>query len=176
MMPSSSIDQKNEQALWYLLAAKPKQEFRALEQLQNQQINAFCPKIKVEKLRRGKKCVVEEALFAGYLFVCISVDSPHWHKVRSTRGVRDWVRFGGEIAKLPQALVEQLIELDKNLQQQPVVSRFNQGQKVRILSGPFAGLTAIYQQQEGESRSLILVEFLGQSNRLKIENEQITND
>ncbi|MDQ7050421.1 MAG: transcription/translation regulatory transformer protein RfaH [Enterobacterales bacterium] len=176
MTLSATDNQKTDQNPWYLLAAKPKQEFRALEQLQNQKILAFCPKIKVEKLRRGKKCVVEEALFAGYLFVCISMDSPNWYKVRSTRGVRDWVKFGGEIAKLPRELAQQLIELDQNLKQQPVLSRFNQGQKVRILSGPFAGLKAIYQQEDGESRSLILVEFLGQSNRLKVENEQITND
>jgi len=176
MTSDSSISPQASSTIWYLLAAKPKQEFRAIEQLQNQQIKAFCPKIKVEKMRRGKKCVVEEALFAGYMFINISMDSPQWHKVRSTRGVRDWVRFGGEIAKLPKELVEQLIELDQDIAQQPVVSRFNKGEKVRILSGPFAGLKAIYQQEDGTNRSLILVAFLGQTNRLKVENGQITND
>ncbi len=182
-MSQTSIDSKTQlktpltqSCHWYLLATKPKQEFRALEQLENQEITAFCPKIKLEKMRRGKKCVVEEALFSGYLFVQIETHDPNWYKVRSTRGVRDWVRFGGEIARLPQALIEQLIELDEHFEEQPVISRFNKGQKVRILSGPFAGLTAIYEQEDGESRSLILVEFLGQSNRLKVENEQITND
>jgi len=161
---------------WFLAAAKSKQELRAVEQLKNQGINAFCPMIKVEKLQRGKKKIIEEALFCGYLFVNLSTDSPRWHKVRSTRGIRDWVRFAGEVAKLPIDLVNNLIEMTTKTDQQVIISRFNQGQKVRILSGPFSGLKGIYDKDDGELRSMILVDFLGQTNRLKIANEQITTD
>jgi len=160
---------------WYLAATKPRQEIRAVEHLNNQNIKSYCPTVKVEKIRRGKKSIVTEALFTSYVFVNISNDNPLWHKIRSTRGIRDWVRFGGKIAQLPNGLVETLINCE-DPENEVVISCFEQGQPVRILTGPFAGLKAIFDKPDGESRSMLLVEFLGQINCLKVENEQITTD
>jgi transcriptional antiterminator RfaH len=47
---------------WLLLQVKPRQEMRALENLERQQAQCYCPLIQVEKLRRGKRIRVEEAL------------------------------------------------------------------------------------------------------------------
>ena len=161
---------------WYLATAKPRQEARAVENLNNQKIKAFCPTVKIEKLLRGKKQIVTEALFTGYLFINLSPQDALWHKVRSTRGIRDWVRFAGEVAKIPDNLVTSLIQANVEPEQQLVISHFNKGQAVRILSGPFAGLKAIYDKEDGEMRSMILVNFLGQTNRLQVPNEQIITD
>lgn len=161
---------------WYLATAKSRQEARAVDNLKNQHIEAFCPTVKVEKLRRGKKQIVTEALFTGYLFINLSPQHALWHKVRSTRGIRDWVRFAGEVAKIPDGLVSSLIWANAQPEKQVIISRFNKGEKVRILSGPFAGLKAIYDKTDGEMRSMILVNFLGQINRLKVPNEQIIID
>ena len=95
---------------WYLAASKPKQEARAVENLTNQDIQAFCPMVKVEKLRRGNKVLVDEALFTGYIFINLSQQSPLWPKVRSSRGVRDWVKFAGNVAKLPDDLMNSLLK------------------------------------------------------------------
>ena len=159
---------------WYLVASKPKQEFRAVEQLENQGIKAYSPSVKVEKIVRGKAKIITEALFAGYLFVHLSNQSPLWHKVRSTRGVRDWIRFAGEVATIPTNLVEKLVTVDEEPEHQIVINRFREGQSVRILSGPFVGLEGVFDKSDGESRAMVLVEFLGQSNRLAVSNEQIT--
>jgi len=161
---------------WYLVASKPRQELRAGEHLDNQGIQNYCPTVKVEKIRRGKKHIVTEALFTSYLFIHISSDNPLWHKVRSTRGIRDWVRFGGEIAKLPNQLVEELIKNGTDPENEVVISCFERGAPVQILSGPFSGLKAIYDKPDGESRSMLLVEFLGQINSLNVANEQIITD
>jgi transcriptional antiterminator RfaH len=161
---------------WYLATAKPRQESRAVENLENQQIQAFCPTVKVEKLRRGKKEIVTEALFTGYLFINLSPQDALWHKVRSTRGIRGWVRFAGEVAKIPDKLVTSLIQANFEPELQLVISHFNKGQAIRVLSGPFAGLKGIYDKEDGELRSMILVNFLGQTNHLKIPNEQIISD
>lgn len=161
---------------WYLATAKPRQEVRAVENLENQHIKAFCPTVKVEKLRRGKKQIITEALFTGYLFINLSPQNALWHKVRSTRGIRDWVRFAGDVAKIPEKLVTTLIQANIEPEQQLVINHYNKGEAVRILSGPFAGLKAIYDKEDGEMRSMILVDFLGQTNRLKVPNEQIITD
>ena len=82
-----------EQALWYLVATKPKQEQRAAEHLSNQFIEYFLPEIEVEKSLRGKRSVRIEPLFPGYLFVALPKDSVFWSKIRSTRGIRDVIVF-----------------------------------------------------------------------------------
>ena len=77
--------------------------------LKNQNIHAFCPTIKIEKIKSTKTQIVEEAIFKGYIFIQIAVDDSCWHKVRSTRGIRDWIRFAGKVAKIPGDLVLDLI-------------------------------------------------------------------
>lgn len=161
---------------WYLATSKPKQECRAIENLKNQGINAFSPTIKVEKIRAGKKLVVEETMFTGYLFINLSPEDGLWHKIRSTRGIRDWVRFSGKAARIPTQLVSQLIEQQQSQEKTIVKSTFKPGEEVRILSGPFEGLKGIYLAQNGEERALILIEFLGKQNRLKLANEQIVSE
>ena len=163
-----------EQAKWYLAMSKPRQEKRAIEQLTNQGVTACCPMIQVEKLVRGKRQMVEEPLFTGYLFIQLTEQSAEWGKVRSTRGIRDWVRFGGQVAQAPCAMVQVFVEAGNNQDcHQPVINLFEKGQSVQILTGPFAGLKGIFEKHDGEMRSMILIEFLGKQNRLKLDNEQI---
>jgi len=161
---------------WYLAASKPKQEARAVENLTNQDIQAFCPMIKVEKLRRGNRVLVDEALFTGYIFINLSQQSSLWPKVRSSRGVRDWVKFAGNVAKLPDNLMDSLLKINLSTDNPIIVNRFNPGEKLRILSGPFSGLSAIFEKDDGEKRSMILVEFLGQKSRLTLPNDQIISN
>ncbi|MET1253587.1 transcription/translation regulatory transformer protein RfaH [Aliikangiella maris] len=171
MSDINTVSQQSVQE-WYLAASKPRQETRAIENLHNQGITAFAPTIFVEKLYAGKKRVIEEALFPGYVFISLSPKDGLWHKVRSTRGIRDWVRFSSIPAKLPLNLVQEFIEKQNNDQQEVVKRCFNPGDCISIMSGPFRGLKGIYEASSGEERSLILIEFLGKVNRLKLENNQ----
>jgi transcription antitermination factor NusG len=54
---------------WFLVQTKPKQEIRALKNLQLQGLGAFCPLVQVEKLYAGRRRVSQEVLFPNYLFV-----------------------------------------------------------------------------------------------------------
>ena len=161
---------------WYLAVSKPRQEARAVENLKNQGINAYSPHVNVEKISAGKKRVVCEALFSGYVFINLSPDDGLWFKVKSTRGIRDWVRFTGKVAKLPTKLVNQLKQEKQENLDSLVLRKLVKGNPVRILSGPFEGLIGIFECPNGEQRSMILIEFLGKSNQLTFANEQITRD
>ena len=81
---------------WLLLQVKPRQEMRALENLERQQAQCYCPLIQVEKLRRGKRIHVEEALFPGYFFINFDPQKSNltYTAIRSSRGVSKIVRFG----------------------------------------------------------------------------------
>ncbi|WP_144393563.1 transcription/translation regulatory transformer protein RfaH [Pleionea sediminis] len=153
---------------WYLVATKPKQESRAKEHLANQGIEFFLPEVEIEKAARGKRVVRKEPLFPGYVFVLLSDSDALWSKVRSTRGLRDFIRFSGRPAKVASSIVEHLkLELDSRdlkLSQIP-----QKGSKVLLTSGPFRGLEAIFEVLDGEHRAIILLELLGKAQRITVE-------
>ncbi|PCI73558.1 MAG: transcription/translation regulatory transformer protein RfaH [Gammaproteobacteria bacterium] len=158
---------------WFLAATKPNQEFRAVENLKNQNIHSFCPTIKLEKVKGAKKQIVEEAIFKGYIFIQIALDDSCWHKVRSTRGIRDWIRFAGKVAKIPSDLVLDLINTITS-KKIVLLNQMNDGDKVRILSGPFEGLEGVFQKGDGDVRAIILLNFLGKFNRISIDQSQLS--
>lgn len=153
-----------ERRSWYVIQTKPRQEFRALEQLQNQGFTCFLPTLQQERIRRGKRTTAVEPLFARYLFIQLDTVSSNWSPIRSTRGVSNLVAFGGRFATLPDAWVEALQSAANPVQRR----LFEHGERVAIAAGPFAGLEGIYQMPDGQARALVLVELMGQSHRLAL--------
>lgn len=149
---------------WYVIQAKHKQEFRALEQLQNQGFNCFLPTLQIEQIRRGKLSICVEPLFARYLFIRLDNVTCNWSPIRSTRGVSHLVAFGGRFAILPDSCVDALQSMPKDLPQR----LYEPGERVAITSGPFAGLEGIYQAVGGEARAMVLLELMNQSQKLLI--------
>ena len=161
------------QVAWYRVHCKPKQEVRAQENLNNQLINSFLPTISVEKVIRGKRQSVEEVMFPGYLFVELAITGEYWSKIRSTRGVRDFVRFGGVPAKISLELLEQLKVIDSNLVTNVAAETPKAGDRVRIMSGPFKDLEGVFQMPDGEQRSIVLLNILGKESKLEVMNRDI---
>lgn len=158
---------------WYLVHTKPRQEARALENLQRQHYPCLLPMLRVERIRQRRLAVVEEPLFPRYLFIELS-DEVNWSPIRSTLGVSNLVRFGGAAAKVPPAVVEALRqELAERQRQDPARPLFSPGQKVRITEGPFAGLDAVFDMADGEARAMVLIELLSKQVRLPLEVTQI---
>ena len=117
---------------WLLAYTKPRQETLADENLRRQGFEVICPQLRVQKLRRRKWIWVEEPLFPRYLFVG-AADQQSWAPVRSTVGVADLVRFGGQVAEVPEDLVATLGQASLEPRQNRPL--FEQGQKVRIVTG-----------------------------------------
>jgi transcriptional antiterminator RfaH len=150
-------------ASWYLVHTKPRQEFRALEQLRNQGYVCFLPTLQAEKIRNGKLETCHEPLFTRYLFIQLNSITSNWSPIRSTRGVTQLVAFGGRFATIPDACVEALRNGPQNVQRR----LFETGERVAITYGPFAGLEGIYQLPDGEARALVLIELMSQPQKLK---------
>lgn len=154
---------------WHVVQTKPKQEFRALEHLQNQGFTCFLPTLKTERIIRGKVDTCVEPLFSRYLFVRLSATSGNWSPIRSTRGVSKLVAFGGRFATLPDACVDAL----QGVQQMNPQRLFEPGERVAITSGPFAGLEGIYQLPDGEARALVLIDLMNQPQKLRLAVESL---
>jgi transcriptional antiterminator RfaH len=161
---------------WLLLQVKPRQEKRALENLVRQQAECYCPLIQVEKLIRGKRIHVEEALFPGYFFINFDPQESNltFTAIRSSRGVSKIVKFGEEPAKVPESLILQIKDCEKvNSQPLNAPNVPQKGDTVIILEGPFKGLQAVYSQTDGQQRSIVLISLLHQQAPTSLANTQI---
>lgn len=159
---------------WYLLYCKRGEQNRAKLHLENQNIECFYPQIEVEKIVRGKRKVVEEPLFPSYMFVRFDYENgPSFTTVRSTRGVVDFIRFGA----LPHEIQGDLVYELKLVEQEAVetVKEYlpEEGQMIRVKSGQFSGIDAIYMEQDGEARSIMLVKMINQVVPVSIDNKDL---
>mgnify|MGYP003347629671 CR=1 FL=1 len=163
------MTEKNHKA-WYVVHTKPKQEARALENLQNQGYVCFLPMMQVQKLRRQKVQWVTEPMFSRYLFIQLDDQTQNWGPIRSTLGVSKLVYFGSQPAKVDPQLIDLLQSREEAL---PAETIFQPGDAVVITAGPFAGIEAVYQTSDPERRSMILLEILSKRVTMRIDAGQL---
>lgn len=154
---------------WYLLQCKPRQDQRALENLQRQNYLCFQPVCHQERLVRGVRKIVEEPLFPGYLFIQLEAGS-NWAPLRSTRGVARVVSFGGQPRPVADDLIARLRAREAGQSPRPLLL---QGETVRIEHGPLAGLEAIFLCTQGEQRVVLLMNLLQREQRVQLPLEMI---
>lgn len=152
-------------ARWYLVQCKPRQELRAAENLRNQLLPCYCPEHSVEKIRHGKRAVIQQPLFPGYLFINLCKLNDNWHSIRSTRGVHRLVTFANEPLAVPDEVIDTLQTRLAQAEEQPM---FNEGTPVTITNGPFKDLDAIFCKADGEERAIILLNLLQRQQQIKV--------
>jgi transcriptional antiterminator RfaH len=158
---------------WHVIHTKVREEFRALENLQNQGFEVFLPTCQVQKKSQGKIKLATEALFSRYLFIRLSDVSSNWFPIRSTRGVSELLRFGQatEPVVIPDPILEYLKQ--RCSQEEPLHELFQSGEMLEITSGPFKGFFGFFEKlqtlPDGLSRAMLLVEVLGSVQKLQIQ-------
>lgn len=154
---------------WYLIHTKPRQEKRALLNLQQQGYECYLPVIASEKLTRGALSIVDEPLFPRYLFILLDhgESAKSWSPIRSTKGVNRLVSFGVEPAKVDAGLVDMLRINEEIIHAQPQ-RLFSAGDRVLVTEGAFAGIEAVYQMADGERRAMVLIELLSRPVKMSV--------
>ena len=132
----------SETALWYAVATKARDEAVAKANLERQDYQVFLPTTCSKKRRRGRWTRVTEPLFPGYLFVSLVLGADDPAPIRSTVGCIGLVRFGQTHTPVPSSLIAALKARLEGASDAPLP--FNQGDSVRLIAGPFAGIEAIF--------------------------------
>lgn len=145
---------------WYVVRAKPRQEQRALANLRNQQLEAFMPECTVTKIRRGKRTQVVEPMFPGYVFVELDQYASMYHKVKHTFGVAKILTFGEQPAIVPDGLIKELRQITASNTQQVSENTPQIGALMEISEGPFKGLLGRIIELDGDSRCILLLDWL----------------
>ncbi len=162
-------------ALWLAVHTKPRQERTAEEHLTRQGFECFFPRaFNVQRrLKREKPRI--EALFPRYLFIRAAIGVQDLSPVRSTRGVSRVVRFGTQLARVPDWVIRSLHSMMDGetglIQLAP--PRLERGNVVEVLDGPLAGLKAIFQQMDGKHRAVLLMSLLGREQRVTVPSAEL---
>ncbi|WP_323084053.1 transcription/translation regulatory transformer protein RfaH [Providencia alcalifaciens] len=159
---------------WYLLYCKRGQLDRAVEHLTRQHVTCMTPMTEMEKVVRGKRTVITEALFPNYLFVKFDHEQIHTTTIQSTRGVSHFIRFGALPAEVPEEIIELIQQTPVGHTQSPDLP--SQGDSVVITEGIFAGVKAIFNEPNGESRSILLLNILNTTVAKVIDNTQFRKE
>jgi transcriptional antiterminator RfaH len=155
---------------WYLLHTNPRKELLVANQLHAYEVEVFVPTITIKRgYNRGTR---EEALFPHYLFVQTDLLSSRVPNLRHLPGVRTLVHFGGQPAIVADAVVDHIrrrVEANK-VSITLADHLYNPGQPLRIRTGPFAGLDAIFQGGlKGTERAQVLLEVLGRLTKVELD-------
>jgi transcriptional antiterminator RfaH len=151
---------------WYLIKTKPRQEHVAIINLENQNFHVYCP----YALMRNKN----EVLFPGYIFIQLDNDTQDWSPIRSTKGVSHLIRFGLSFAKIPDNIIEFIKTNELNTSEKlKNINKFNPGDKVQITDGVFKSCIAIFKSYKSDERVLLLMNLLGQQQKLTIKQESL---
>lgn len=142
---------------WYLLQCKPNQQSRAQEHLDNQGFITYAPQLKTERIIRRKRVIRDEAVFPGYVFIQLDINSD-WRALQATRGVSRTVSFNGLPHCIPQELIDGL-RRQYNPQQAPKCL-FKPGDTVSITDGCFKDLQAIVKAVTSDERIIVLMNIL----------------
>ncbi|TKI07126.1 transcription/translation regulatory transformer protein RfaH [Martelella alba] len=155
---------------WYLLYCKRGQLLRAKEHLERQEVSCLSPMVTLEKIVRGKRAAVSEPLFPNYLFIEFDPERIHTTTISATRGVSHFVRFGNLPVTVPSDVIEELRGHHYEGITDPQTP--HSGDTVVITAGVFEGLQAIYTEPDGETRSILLLNFLNKQVSQSLDNRQ----
>ena len=160
---------------WYAVCCKPRQEAVAEENLVRQGFHVYLPRIRIRRRRRGQWIDSIEVLFPRYLFIRIDPLLQNLATVRSTRGAVGLVRFGGQPAVVPDEVIDALLQCQDPASglHQENRTPFCAGDRIKLVDGPFAGMEAVFAEQDGEKRVIVLLELLGKTNQVRVARDWV---
>ena len=158
---------------WYLIQFKPNSHRLAMRNLKRQGFETFMPMQEITRRKASRFVSYLRPLFPGYMFVSVEPESKPWSKINSTLGVSRLVSFNNTPKPLPSKLVSTLMLRRDNEGKLLQAEKFNSGDNVEVLTGPFANFVATVETIDTEQRVWILMEFMGQSTSMQISPNQI---
>ena len=156
---------------WYAAYTSANHEKRVTEQLKARSVQHFLPLYSSVRRWKDRKVKLELPLFAGYVFVKMALRDRL--RVQQIPGVANLVSFGGVPAALSAADVDTLrTSLSNGLRIEPhpyLVA----GRKVRLQSGPLAGLTGIVVRRKAGARFVISVDLIQRSLAVELDEADL---
>lgn len=147
---------------WYALHTRSRFENVVNEGLGKKTLDVFLPKITVKSRRRDRHKMIRVPLFPGYVFVRTDLNPVEHIEILKTTGAVRLIGSGRKPVAIPDATIDSLkimVATDGDI---ITGTRFKKGDRVMVVSGPFAGVTGIFASYRGDDRVIVNIEALGQ--------------
>lgn len=135
--------------------------------------NIIIPSEKKIKIKNGKRKVVEEKIFPGYVMVEMIVDDDSWYVVRNTPNVTGFIGTG----TIPTPISEKEVKaLQKRMGVEEPKFKIDVtvNSPVRIIDGPFKNLEGkITNIDEAKGKIKVLVSMFGRETPVELDFLQI---
>ena len=131
------------------------------------------PQKTVTQIKGGKKQEREEKIFPGYVLVEMIMDEDSWYVVRHTAGVTKFVGSAKKPIPARESEIKKILHRSSS-QTQKIELDVKAGDKVRIVSGPFADFIAdIIEVYPDKSKLRANVSIFGRETPVELEYKQI---
>jgi transcriptional antiterminator NusG len=145
-------------------------------QMEEKIYDVHIPMEDVMEIKNGKKQVVQRKVFPGYLLVKMIYDNDSWYVVRNTPGVTGFVAAGtgSKPTPLSKREVEKILAVKKEEVKPTYRLGFEEGDVVRIISGPFADFNGtISEINVDQSKLKVLVNIFDRETPVELGFDQV---
>ncbi len=142
--------------------------------MQGKIFQVLVPKEKKIKIKNGKRRVIEEKIFPGYVLVDMAVDDESWYVVRNTPNVTGFIGAGTTPSPLSQEEVDAMMKRIGTTEEPQVTIDLQIGAAVKIGDGPFKGFEGKVSEVDGaRGKVKVLVSMFGRETPLELDFTQV---
>ncbi len=168
------------QPKWYAVHTHPgcedavfrylKQRIKALE-MEDKIFEVLVPKQKKAKIKRGKREIIEEKVYPGYVLVKMILDDNTWYIVRNTPRVTGFV---GTNITHPTPLSEEEVEKWLKKEEPEFKIDYQPGETIQVTDGPFKGKEGkISEIDEKKGKLKVEIPLFGRETNVELDVLQV---
>jgi transcription termination/antitermination protein NusG len=149
-----------------------KQRIESMD-MEDKIFNILIPTEKKIKIKNGKRKVLEEKIFPGYVMVEMVVTDDSWYVVRNTPNVTGFIGVGTTPTPISEKEVKDL-QKRMGVEEPKFKIDVTEGSPVRIIDGPFKNLEGkVTSVDEEKGKIKVLVSMFGRETPVELDFLQI---
>lgn len=141
--------------------------------MENKIFNVLIPTEKKIKIKNGKRKIVTEKIFPGYVMVEMVVDDNSWYVVRNTPNVTGFIGAGTTPTPISDKEIKEL-QKRMGLEEPTYKIDVTVGSPVKITDGPFKGYEGkVAQIDEARGKVKVLISMFNRETPMELDFLQI---
>ena len=165
-LPTSWLERR-----WYALYTCANHEKRVAAQIEACGVEHFLPVSQSVRRWKDRNVTLNLPLFPGYVFVHMALRDRL--RVLQIPSVAHLVGFNGQPAAFPEAEIEILRAAPLQRLRAEPHPFLTVGRRVRIISGPFAGLEGVLKRKKGNLRVVVSLVLIQQSVAVEVNESDL---
>ena len=151
---------------WIAVYTKSRHEKVVIQELENKNIEAYCPIFKERRQWSDRKRWVEFPLFRSYVFAKIELKNSIY--ILQAMGVHHIIKFQGNISIIPNEIIQNIKSMIDGGFTVEQVEYFVKGDEVIVVEGPLKGMEGIVVKIKNENKLVLKVAAIQQAIAVQI--------